>query len=122
MLKSETQEQALARLGRALVDPTRCRILTALLDGTNYPGQLAERLELSRSKVSNHLACLRGCGLVVAVSEGRRVRYEIADAHLAAALRELVKVVLAVEPEEACVDDERDSAESSDVTWEVVSS
>ncbi|WP_017974754.1 Cd(II)/Pb(II)-sensing metalloregulatory transcriptional regulator CmtR [Actinopolyspora halophila] len=122
MLKSETQEQALARLGRALVDPTRCRILTALLDGTNYPGQLAERLELSRSKVSNHLACLRGCGLVVAVSEGRRVRYEIADAHLAAALRELVKVVLAVEPEEACVDDERDSVESSDVTWEVVSS
>nr|WP_207630517.1 MULTISPECIES: metalloregulator ArsR/SmtB family transcription factor [unclassified Actinopolyspora] len=112
----------MARLGRALVDPTRCRILTALLDGTNYPGQLAERLELSRSKVSNHLACLRGCGLVVAVSEGRRVRYEIADAHLAAALRELVKVVLAVEPEEACVDDERDSAESSDVTWEVVSS
>nr|WP_218863445.1 metalloregulator ArsR/SmtB family transcription factor [Actinopolyspora biskrensis] len=112
----------MGRLGRALADPTRCRILTALLDGTNYPGQLAERLGLSRSKVSNHLACLRGCGLVVAVCEGRRVRYEIADTHLAEALRELVKVVLAVEPEPACADDDRNSEASPDVTWEVVSS
>lgn len=122
MLKCETQEQALTRLGRALADPTRCRILTALLNGTNYPGQLAERLGLSRSKVSNHLTCLRGCGLVVAVSQGRRVRYEIADAHLAAALRELVKVVLAVEPEQACVDGGPDSGAASDVEREVVSS
>lgn len=105
MLTSETQQDALARVGRALADPTRCRILTALLDGTHYPGQLATQLDLSRSKVSNHLACLRGCGLVIATYQGRQVRYELADGHLAEALRELVKVVLAVEPNLACVDD-----------------
>lgn len=104
MLTCETQEEALTRLGRALADATRCRILTALLEGTNYPGQLADQLGLSRSKVSNHLACLRGCGLVVATYQGRQVRYEIADAHLAEALRELVKVVLAVEPSAACAE------------------
>ncbi len=39
--------------------------------------------------MSNHLACLRGCGLVTAVQEGRRQRYELADARLAHALDDL---------------------------------
>lgn len=97
MLTCETRESALARLGRALADPTRCRILLSLLDGPGYPARLAEELALTRSNVSNHLSCLRGCGLVVAAYEGRQVRYELADAHLARALRELVDVVLAVD-------------------------
>lgn len=105
MLTCETREAALARLGRALADPTRCRILIALLDGANYPGQIAEQLGLTRSNVSNHLSCLRGCGLVVATYQGRQVRYALADAHLARALSELVQVVLAVEPTENCMDD-----------------
>jgi DNA-binding transcriptional ArsR family regulator len=105
VLKCETRGDALARLGRALADPTRCRILVALLDGTSYPGALAAELGLSRSNVSNHLACLRGCGLVVATYEGRQVRYTLADPHLASALDELAKVVLAVDTAEPCLDD-----------------
>lgn len=103
MLTCETRGAALARLGRALADPTRCRILVALLDGVHYPGRLAGQLDLSRSNVSNHLACLRGCGLVVATYEGRQVRYELADPHLKKALGELVHVVLAVDPGEPCL-------------------
>ncbi|NUT97447.1 MAG: winged helix-turn-helix transcriptional regulator [Saccharothrix sp.] len=106
MLKCETREDALSRLGKALADPTRCRILVALLDGVSYPAQLADHLGLTRSNVSNHLACLRGCGLVVAAYEGRQVRYALADDHLARALNELVKVVLAVDTSEACLNDE----------------
>jgi len=102
MLTSETRETALTRLGRALADPTRCRILVALLEEPGYPARLAERLGLSRSNVSNHLACLRGCGLVMATYQGRQVRYELADPHLARALEQLLDVVLAVEPAEAC--------------------
>ncbi|MFJ1759983.1 ArsR/SmtB family transcription factor [Amycolatopsis sp. NPDC088138] len=107
MVTCETRESALSRIGRALADPTRCRILTALLDGSCYPGRLAGELGLSRSNVSNHLSCLRGCGLVVASYEGRQVRYDLADAHLARALRELVQVVLAVEPGDDCADEDR---------------
>ena len=106
MLTCETRESALARFGRALADPTRCRILLALLDGVSYPGQLASHLGLTRSNVSNHLSCLRGCGLVVATYQGRRVRYALADAHLARALSELVKVALAVDASRPCVDDQ----------------
>ncbi|MFC7343443.1 Cd(II)/Pb(II)-sensing metalloregulatory transcriptional regulator CmtR [Saccharopolyspora griseoalba] len=106
MLTCETRESAIARLGRALADPTRCRILVALQEGPGYPAQLAERLGLTRSNVSNHLSCLRGCGLVVATYAGRQVRYELADPHLGHALDELLKVVLAVDPEQECLDDE----------------
>lgn len=104
MLTCEKDGAALARFGRALADPTRCRILLSLLDGVSYPGQLAERLELSRSNVSNHLSCLRGCGLVTATYEGRQVRYALADTHLARALDELVQVVLAVDSDQMCMD------------------
>jgi DNA-binding transcriptional ArsR family regulator len=110
VLTYEAREAALARLGRALADPTRCRILMTLLDGASYPGQLASELGLTRSNVSNHLACLRGCGLVVATYQGRQVRYALADVHLARALRELVELVLAVDPDQPCVDDGRPAA------------
>jgi ArsR family transcriptional regulator, cadmium/lead-responsive transcriptional repressor len=84
----------LERVGTALADPTRRRILTMLLAGPAYPAELAEALDSSRAKTSNHLACLRGCGLVTATRQGRQVRYELADQRLAGALGELARVVL----------------------------
>jgi DNA-binding transcriptional ArsR family regulator len=95
--------QVLARFGHALSDPTRSRVLLALREGPAYPADLAELLGVSRQAMSNHLACLRGCGLVVAVPDGRRSRYELADAQLAHALGDLLGVVLAVDPA-ACPD------------------
>ena len=92
------------RLGRAMADATRSRILLSLLDEPGYPARLARDLELTRPNVSNHLTCLRGCGIVVAVPEGRRTRYEIADPHLAAALTALVEATLAVDESVPCVD------------------
>jgi DNA-binding transcriptional ArsR family regulator len=87
-------EVALERIGRALADDSRRRILIELLDGPAYPAELAARLGLGKANTSNHLTCLRGCGLVVTEPEGRRVRYELADARFADALRALAKVVL----------------------------
>lgn len=48
----------------------------------------------SAMNLSNHLACLRECGLVTATAEGRRVRYELSDPQLAAALRILARLSL----------------------------
>lgn len=93
-----TYGQVLARFGHALSEPLRARLLLALRDGPSYPAELAELLGTSRQNLSNHLACLRGCGLVVAVPEGRRTRYELSDARLAHALGDLLGVVLAVDP------------------------
>ena len=92
------------RLGRAMADPTRSRILMTLLEGPSYPAVLAQELELTRSNVSNHLTCLRDCGIVVAEPEGRQTRYEIADPHLTGALNSLVNVTLAVDESAPCID------------------
>ena len=92
------------RLGRAMADPTRSRILMTLLDGPGYPAVLARDLELTRSNVSNHLACLRDCGIVVAEPEGRQTRYEIADPHLTRALTSLLEITLAVDENAPCLD------------------
>lgn len=106
MLTIASRVDVMNRLGRAMADPTRSRILLALLDEPGYPAQLARDLELSRTNVSNHLACLRGCGIVIAEPEGRQTRYEIADPHIAGALTALVDVTLAVDENEPCIDPE----------------
>ena len=104
MLTISSCVDVMNRLGRAMADPTRSRILLTLLERTAYPAELARDLELTRSNVSNHLACLRDCGIAVAVPEGRQTRYEIADPHLARALASLVEVTLAVNENASCLD------------------
>ena len=83
---------ALGRVGRALADRTRAAILVRLATGPAYPSELAELLDSTRGNVSNHLTCLRGCGLVRALPEGRTVRYELADPRFADLLPSLVSL------------------------------
>lgn len=108
MLTLASRVDVMNRLGRAMADPTRSRILLELLRGPGYPGRLAESLHLTRTNVSNHLACLRGCGLVVATPDGRRTRYEVADPHLARAISLLVDTVLAHDDGAPCTDEHCD--------------
>ncbi len=95
---SVTHTAALARLGHALSDSTRVGVLLALREAPAYPSDLADALRVSRQVMSNQLACLRGCGLVEALPDGRRTWYRLADPHLAPALNEMLRVVLYVEP------------------------
>ena len=99
-----THTAALARLGHALSDPTRAGILLALREAPAYPSDLADALGVSRQVMSNQLACLRGCGLVESMPDGRRAWYRLTDTHLTAALDELLRVALVVEPD--CCDGE----------------
>ncbi|MEU6916906.1 ArsR/SmtB family transcription factor [Streptomyces olindensis] len=104
MLTVAPDIEVLARFGRALADPIRCRVLLALRDAPAYPADLAEALGVSRTRLSNHLACLRDCGLVVTVPDGRRTRYELADERLGHALDALRTAVVAVETDRSCPD------------------
>lgn len=100
VLATAVDLDALGRIGTALADESRRQLLVLLLDGPGYPAELAEQLGLTKANVSNHLACLRGCGLVATTREGRRVRYELADPRFAAALAELA--ALALPPADGC--------------------
>ncbi len=68
-----------AKLFRGFADPSRLSILEALGDGPLTVGEIVETTRLSQPNVSNHLSCLRDCGLVAASPEGRFVRYELSD-------------------------------------------
>ncbi len=81
---------ALDRIGLALSDPIRRGVLLQLLHEPACPSDLAERLGTSRSNLSNHLACLRGCGLIQARRSGRYLHYELTSPALADALSGLV--------------------------------
>lgn len=104
MLSIAADIDALARFGRALADPIRCRILLALRKAPAHPADLADELEISRTRLSNHLACLRDCGLVIGVPVGRRTRYELADPRLAHALDDLRTAVVAIETDRTCTE------------------
>jgi DNA-binding transcriptional ArsR family regulator len=75
----------LARVGTALAQ---------LIHGPGYPAEMADSFGTTRANLSNHLTCLRECGLVTATAEGRRVRYELADQRLAEGLRILAALDL----------------------------
>ena len=84
----------LARVGRALADPIRRQVLVHLTGGPGYPAEMAEEFGTTRANLSNHLSCLRECGLVTATAEGRRIRYDLADPRLAEGLRLLAALDL----------------------------
>lgn len=124
MLTIASRLDVMNRLGRAMADPTRSRILLALLDGPGYPAELSRELGLTRTNVSNHLTCLRGCGLVVATPEGRRTRYEVSDPHLTQGLLHLLEAVVAVDEGASCADDSCQCCEtgSTAITLQIASS
>lgn len=75
-----------AKLFRGLGEPSRLSILTALRDGPRTVSEIVDATGLGQPNASNHLACLRECGLVTGTQEGRYVRYALADSRVAALL------------------------------------
>lgn len=73
----------LAEVFRALSDPSRIRIISALDTGELSVGALAACTRLSESAVSHHLRGLRQMRLVRARKEGRKVFYSLDDQHIA---------------------------------------
>lgn len=77
---------ALSRYFRVLGDPTRLRIVEALLERERSVSELVDLLGAPRSRVSNHLACLRWCRFVESERRGRTVIYRMADERLSRVL------------------------------------
>lgn len=73
---------------RLLADPTRVKVLWALLHGEHSVGALAELVEANPTAVSQHLSKLRLAGLVQTRREGTFVHYSADDAHVRTLLTE----------------------------------
>lgn len=67
---------------RLLADPTRLRIVWALLHGEHAVGDLAEHVGVQPPAVSQHLAKLRLARVVRTRRDGTRVLYVADNSHL----------------------------------------
>lgn len=80
LIHAQTQAIDLqAKLFRGFSDPSRLAILQALRDSPLNVSEIVEITGLSQSNTSNHLACLRECGLVVSDQDWRYVIYRLSD-------------------------------------------
>ena len=84
-----------AKLFRGLGDPSRLAILDALVSGERNVQEIVGHTGLGQPNVSNHLRCLLDCGLVSRRSEGRFVRYRLADGRVADLLRDADRLLAA---------------------------
>ncbi|MBL8581499.1 MAG: winged helix-turn-helix transcriptional regulator [Rhizobiaceae bacterium] len=62
---------------RALADPTRRAVLERLLTGERNATELREGMSVSQPAISQHIAVLRGAGLITEQRVGRHVRYAV---------------------------------------------
>lgn len=68
---------------RALADPTRRAVFERLADGEMTVGELKAGFSVSQPAISQHLAALRGAGLVTERREGRFAYYRVEPEALA---------------------------------------
>lgn len=73
-----TELSAAVSLFHSLADPSRLSILRHVSEGETRVRDLTDELGLAQSTVSEHVACLRDCGLLVARPEGRQNFYAVA--------------------------------------------
>jgi DNA-binding transcriptional ArsR family regulator len=66
-----------AELLKALANEQRLMILCNLLEGPLAVGELNDRVELSQSALSQHLAVLRDANVVTTTREAQSIRYSL---------------------------------------------
>ena len=79
---SDEQFETAAATLKLLADPTRLRIIWALLHGEHPVNELAEHVGVQASAVSQHLAKLRLARLVRTRRSGTQIFYAANNAHI----------------------------------------
>ena len=81
-LLDEKTATRVAELFRAFSDPTRVRIVSALISRELNVGALAQTLSISESAISHQLRILRQMRLVESRRQGKEVYYRMSDEHI----------------------------------------
>ncbi|MDC3412953.1 ArsR/SmtB family transcription factor [Terrihalobacillus insolitus] len=82
-----------AKFFHGLSNPTRFKIVRALLDREMNVGELVDELQIKQSQVSNQLACLKWCGYLLTRQEGKYIYYQIKDDRVRQIVRLATEVV-----------------------------
>ncbi len=79
-MENRTLEPRVVRIAAAIGDPTRARMLGAVMDGTSLPaGDIARAANINASTASGHLAKLMDDGVLAVHVQGRHRYYRLAD-------------------------------------------
>jgi DNA-binding transcriptional ArsR family regulator len=74
------EHELLARIFRTLGDPTRLKMIEALLEVDEASQtELMAKVGATQSRASEHLSCLVWCGFVDQRRDGRSTRYRLSD-------------------------------------------
>jgi DNA-binding transcriptional ArsR family regulator len=87
LVSGETERQRYAAVGRALADPKRLCVLESLAGGEMSVSDLSTRVGCQVPNMSQHLAVLRGAGLVTTRRQGSTIYYRLADHRVLEAYR-----------------------------------
>ena len=90
--RMEQNADRASQLLTAMANPKRLLILCNLLDREINVGDLAERVGLGQSPLSQHLSKLRAWGLVRTRRDGQQVNYALASEEVREVLTTLYKI------------------------------
>lgn len=66
-----------AKFIRGFSDKTRLQILECIQDQEKTVSQIVDQISGNQSNISQHLACLKGCGIIVGRQEGKFIYYSL---------------------------------------------
>lgn len=91
----DAQVAELADVLRLLGEASRLRILLACIDKPASVGEIAKRVDISRSLVSHHLRLLKASRVLRASRDGKQIIYSPMDDDIRCILADLVKQIIA---------------------------
>lgn len=90
---SDALEHAIVGVAAALADPSRVRMLSALMDGRAWTAtELCAVTDVAPSTASAHLNRLINSGLIVCVAQGRHRYYRLTGSDIAALIENMMGV------------------------------
>lgn len=91
-----TELQLKLKLFTGLSDQTRLRILENLESGELCVHEIVEKTALTQSNISNHLACLKDCGLVINRRQGKHVYYSLSNLQISNLLKAAAELAVEI--------------------------
>jgi ArsR family transcriptional regulator, cadmium/lead-responsive transcriptional repressor len=70
------------KLVHGFSNKTRLQILESIKDQEKTVSQIVEDINGNQSNISQHLACLKGCGIIVGRNEGKYCFYSLRNQHI----------------------------------------
>ncbi|MEM5014530.1 metalloregulator ArsR/SmtB family transcription factor [Niallia taxi] len=81
---------------------TRIQILECLKNEEKTVSQIVDEIKGNQSNISQHLACLKGCGIIVGRNEGKYCFYSLRNQHIRDLLDKFDVVLNDVQNDVAC--------------------